>query len=64
MVGKTRHYMQRLRNEMGEAVEEGVDLREAVDSSDFPDWHDSRLYELNHRSNANFVYREMALELF
>ncbi len=64
MVGKTRHYMQRLRNEMGEAVEEGVDLKEAVDGSDFPDWHDSRLYELNHRSNANFVYREMELELF
>lgn len=64
MVGKTRRYMQRLRDEMGEAVEEGVELQQAVDKSDFPDWHDSRLYELNHRSNANFVYREMELELF
>ena len=64
MVDKTRSYMQRLRKEMGEAVEEGIELKQAVDSSDFPDWHDSRLYELNHRSNANFVYREMELELF
>lgn len=64
MVGKTRSYMQRLRKEMGEAVEEGIDLQQAVDSSDFPDWHESRLYELNHRSNANFVYREMEEELF
>lgn len=64
MVGRTRSYMQRLRKEMGEAVEEGVDLQQAVDSSDFPDWHESRLYELNHRSNANFVYREMEEALF
>lgn len=64
MVTKTRDYMQRLRNEMGEAVDEGIGLQQAVDNSDFPEWHDTRLYELNHRSNANFVYREMELELF
>ncbi len=64
MVSKTRSYMQRLRQQMGEAVEEGIDLQQAVAGSDFPDWHDNRLYELNHRSNANFVYREMELELF
>jgi glyoxylase-like metal-dependent hydrolase (beta-lactamase superfamily II) len=64
MVSKTRRYMQRLRDEMGEAVEEGIGLQQAVTDSDFPEWHDTRLYELNHRSNANFVYREMELELF
>lgn len=64
MVGRTRSYMQRLREEMGAAVEEGIELQQAVEASDFADWHDSRLYELNHRSNANFVYREMELELF
>jgi glyoxylase-like metal-dependent hydrolase (beta-lactamase superfamily II) len=64
MVNKTRRYMQRLREEMGEAVDAGVGLQQAVDNSDFPAWHNTRLYELNHRSNANFVYREMELELF
>jgi len=64
MVRKTRDYIQRLRDEMGRAVEEGIDLQQAVDRSDFPDWRDTRLYELNHRANANFVYREMELELF
>ncbi|MFO7593171.1 MAG: MBL fold metallo-hydrolase [Pseudomonadota bacterium] len=64
MVSRTRRYMQRLRDEMGEAVEEGIGLQQAVDASDFPEWHDTRLYELNHRANANFVYREMELELF
>jgi len=64
MVSRTRAYMQRLRDEMGEAVEEGIGLQQAVDSSDFPEWHGTRLYELNHRANANFVYREMELELF
>jgi hypothetical protein len=64
MVRKTRDYMQRLREEMGNAVEAGIGLQQAVDNSDFPEWHDTRLYELNHRANANFVYREMELELF
>ena len=64
MVSKTRAYMQRLRDEMGKAVEEGIGLQQAVDSSDFPEWHATRLYELNHRANANFVYREMEQELF
>ncbi|MCW9088445.1 MAG: MBL fold metallo-hydrolase [Gammaproteobacteria bacterium] len=64
MVSKTRSYVERLREEMGEAVEAGITLQQAVESSDFPDWHDTRLYQLNHRANANFVYREMELELF
>lgn len=64
MVSKTRHYIERLRNEMGQAIENGIGLQEAVDNSDFPQWHDTRLYELNHRANANFIYREMELELF
>lgn len=64
MVSKTRSYIERLRTEMGAAVDEGISLQQAVDNSDFPDWHDTRLYEVNHRANANFVYREMELELF
>lgn len=64
MVGKTRAYIQRLRDEMSSAVEEGIGLLQATEQSDFPDWHGTRLYELNHPANASFVYREMELELF
>ena len=64
MVGKTRAYIQRLRDEMGQAVDEGIGLLEATKNSDFPDWHDTRLYQRNHPANAEFIYREMELELF
>ena len=64
MVTMTQSYMQRLRDVMGEAVDQGLDLQDAVNRADFPEWHDTRLYELNQRANANFVYREMELELF
>lgn len=64
MVSNTRGYMQRLRDDMGEAVEQGVGLQQAVNLADFPEWHDTRLYDRNHRANASFVYREMELELF
>lgn len=64
MVAETRAYMERLRADMAEAVEHGMGLQEAVESSDFSEWHGTRLYEENHSKNANFVYREMELELF
>ncbi len=64
MVARTRAYVQRLREEMGHAVEEGIGLQQAVRQSDFSDWHGTRLYEENHKKNANFVYREMENELF
>jgi hypothetical protein len=64
MVTMTREYMQQLRNKMGKMVDEGVDLYEAVNQADLPEWKDTRLYEQNHRANANFVYRERERELF
>lgn len=64
MVAKTRAYIEALRAKMAEAVEEGLDLQEAVDAADLPEWRDVRLYGLNHRLNANFVYRELEQELF
>lgn len=64
MVSATHEYVQRLRRTMGRAVEEGVDLQEAVDGGDFPEWRGERLYHLNHRANLNFVYREMEEALF
>lgn len=64
MVGTTQRYMQRLRDTMRRAIDEGQDLNDAVDDADFPDWRSVRLYGLNQRANANFVYREMEDELF
>jgi glyoxylase-like metal-dependent hydrolase (beta-lactamase superfamily II) len=64
MVTKTREYMRRLRSRMAEALRDGVDLQEAVERTDFPDWRHVRLYGLNHRANVNFVYREMEQEYF
>jgi hypothetical protein len=64
MVTATREYMQELRESMGSMVDEGVGLYEAVKRADLPEWQNTRLYEENHRANANFVYREMERELF
>jgi phosphoribosyl 1,2-cyclic phosphodiesterase len=64
MVKKTRAYMQQLRDKMGKLVDEGVGLYDAVKQADLPQWQNTRLYEQNHRANANFVYREMERELF
>ena len=64
MVAKTRDYIQRLRDEMAAAIDNGLTLSEAVEQSRFPDWADVPLYEANHRRNANFVYLEMEMALF
>ena len=64
MVARTRAYIEALRAKMAAAVEEGLDLQEAVDAADLPEWRNVRLYRLNHRLNANFVYRELEQELF
>ncbi len=64
MLTRTHDYVQRLRQRMAAAVEAGQSLDEAVDAADFPDWRSERLYDLNHRANANFVYREQEDALF
>ena len=64
MIGKTRSYIERLRKVMAQAIEDGLDLQEAVEQAGFEDWKDTRLYRSNHRPNASFIYREMELELF
>ncbi|MFP3873666.1 MAG: MBL fold metallo-hydrolase [Thiohalophilus sp.] len=64
MVSKTRDYVQRLRREMREAVEQGVSMQDAVSNTEFEDWEDIRLYEDNHSANANYIYREMEREFF
>lgn len=62
MVEKTYNYVKRLRDEMRAAVESGKDLADAVQQSDFADWHDTPLYHENHKKNANFIYLEIEQE--
>ena len=64
MVGKTQNYMQRLRDTMAQALENDIELQEAVDNSEFADWQAIPLYQLNHKKNIDFVYREMEQLLF
>ena len=64
MVGKTRDYVQRMRKAMEEAVDEGIEMYDAVQGVEFEDWKDTALYEENQRANANFIYREMEQALF
>lgn len=64
MVRKTRDYMKRLRSTLNQAMANDLDLLEAVDQADFKDWRNIRLYGLNQRANANFVYRELEQENF
>jgi glyoxylase-like metal-dependent hydrolase (beta-lactamase superfamily II) len=64
MVGKTRDYVQRLRDAMAKAVDQGVDMYDAVQGVEFSDWKGTHLYEENQRANANFIYREMEQALF
>lgn len=64
MVKQTHDYVTRMRQAMLKAVESGKSLYEAVQTVDFKDWKDKRLYEQNQRANANFVYREMEKQYF
>ncbi len=64
MVQKTHDYIVRLRKAMAKAIEDDVDLQDAIEQNDFPDWQHVRLYDLNHGKNLDFVYRELEQELF
>ena len=64
MVSKTQEYMQQIRKEVTDAINNDQELQETVDSVDFKDWKQTNLYELNHKKNIDFVYRELELELF
>ena len=64
MVTKTMNYVKRMRNFMVKAIDDGVDLMDAVDAAEFEDWKDVRLYGLNQRPNRNFIYREIEAEQF
>ncbi len=64
MVKRTGSYVSKLRQQMYQAIEDGLGLNEAVAKARFPDWESVRLYDQNHRANAHFVYLEMEQEAF
>ena len=64
MVEKTRSYIERLRKMMTQAIEDDVELQDAVEQAEFEDWKDTRLYGANQPANASFIYRELEEELF
>jgi len=64
MVSKTRDYVERMREAMLSAVEDGASMLDAVQNVEFEDWRDVPLYDSNQRANANFVYREMEKAYF
>lgn len=64
MVTQTRAYMQHLRDAMTKAFDEDIELQEAVDNTEFDDWKTMNMYNLNHKKNVDFVYRELEEELF
>jgi glyoxylase-like metal-dependent hydrolase (beta-lactamase superfamily II) len=64
MVAKTRRYVDELTAKMRDAIKQGESLQEAVAHSDLPEFRDWPLYDLNHRINANYVYRYLEEKLF
>lgn len=64
MVSKTREYMQQVRKDVTDAINNDKELQEAVDSIEFDDWKQVNMYPLNHKKNVDFVYRELEEELF
>ena len=59
MFTKTNDDVTRMRNAMQKAVEDGASMIDAVQGAEFVDWQEIPLYEMNQRTNANFVYRVM-----
>jgi glyoxylase-like metal-dependent hydrolase (beta-lactamase superfamily II) len=64
MVEKTRSYIERLRKIMAQAIEDDLELQDAIEQANFDDWKNTRLYGANQPANASFIYRELEEELF
>ncbi len=64
MVAKTRRYVDSLTEKIRESLKRGESLQDAVAHSDLPEFKDWPLYDLNHRINANYVYRLLEEEMF
>lgn len=64
MVSKTQSYMQRLRDNVTDAINNDRELQETINTTQFDDWKNIYLYQLNQKKNVDFVYRELEEELF
>ncbi len=64
MLAQTRAYVQQLTGKVGTSLKQGESLQDAVAHSDLPEFANVPLYQLNHRNNANYVYRVLEEEQF
>jgi glyoxylase-like metal-dependent hydrolase (beta-lactamase superfamily II) len=64
MVAKTRSYVDGLTEKIRQSLKQGLSLQDAVAHADLSEFKDWPLYDLNHRINANYVYRLLEEELF
>jgi glyoxylase-like metal-dependent hydrolase (beta-lactamase superfamily II) len=64
MVALTGAYVEALTAKMRAALDQGKGLQEAVAESDLPEFAQVPLYDLNHRINANYIYRVLEEESF
>ncbi|MFN2338264.1 MAG: hypothetical protein ABR544_04755 [Gammaproteobacteria bacterium] len=64
MVQATHDYIREMRRRIGEQVEAGVSLMEAVEQVEMQEWQNVPLYEENQRANTSFIYRELEFERF
>jgi glyoxylase-like metal-dependent hydrolase (beta-lactamase superfamily II) len=64
MVAKTRRYVDSLADKIRASLKQGESMQDAVAHADLPEFKDWPLYELNHRINANYIYRLLEEEFF
>lgn len=64
MVKQTQDYIKDLRQKVTEAINNDWELQETIDNTQFEQWKQTNLYELNQKKNVDFVYRELEDALF
>ena len=64
MVTDTHAYIKQVRKDVTDAINNDMELQDAVDTIEFTKWKSLNLYGLNHKKNIDFVYRELEEELF
>ena len=64
MVAQTHRYTEQLMAKISASLRRGESLQDAVDHADLPEFVNVPLYRLNHRNNANYVYRVLEAEQF
>lgn len=64
MVKMTQNYIKHLREKVTVAINDDLELQEAIDSIHFEQWQKTNLYDLNQKKNVDFIYRELEETLF